>query len=347
MLTPNELEQIQPTDEDPVGSEPSETDLSELPVMQDTVRDETESAYPNVDDYMRQTEEAARLQAEMDARDKEFLAALDKVLEKSGVRSQPVRRQQEPQIERFAVGMVKKGVGVISLALILVMMGVVLVCCLFSSAPDFLLPLKLSPIAAVLLGLELLVGSITSGKRFRVHIPSIIILAVIVVGCCVMATVMNNSYNATKTEYNNRTVAAEIYDSSYKELKYVADISALEVKVDLNPDGSGVQKGMSSLGSDDFVTINATLAGSYANPAAFAKECKGIIDGYRFLGIPVTDFHFVNEGRLHRYSLDVQGKFIQDYSESRLTELVNHVYLEDYDYIEDLEDFIGESGESG
>ncbi len=337
MPTPNELEQTTSTKDN--------TQIPVVPENQDTQAEET--VYPNMEEYTRQAEEAIRLQAEMDARDKEFLAALDKVLEKSGARTQTVRREPEPKVERFAMGMVKKGVGMISLAIVLVMMGVVLVCCLFSSTPDFLLPLKLSPIAAVLLGLELLVGYMTGGKRFRVHIPSIIILTLIVVGCCVMATVMNNSYNATKTEYNNRSVAAEIYESSYKELKYVADISELEVKVDLNPDGSGAQKGMSSLGTDDFVTINVILAGSYENPAAFAKECKGIIDGYRFLGIPITDYHFVNEGRLHRYSLDVQGKFIQDYSESRLTELVDHVYLEDYDYIEDLEDFIGGSMESG
>ncbi len=337
MPTPNELEQTTSTKDN--------TQIPVIPENPDTQAEET--VYPNMEEYTRQAEEAIRLQAEMDARDKEFLAALDKVLEKSGARTQTVRREPEPKVERFAMGMVKKGVGMISLAIVLVMMGVVLVCCLFSSTPDFLLPLKLSPIAAVLLGLELLVGYMTGGKRFRVHIPSIIILTLIVVGCCVMATVMNNSYNATKTEYNNRSVAAEIYESSYKELKYVADISELEVKVDLNPDGSGAQKGMTSLGTDDFVTINVTLAGSYENPSAFAKECKGIIDGYRFLGIPITDYHFVNEGRLHRYSLDVQGKFIQDYSESRLTELVDHVYLEDYDYIEDLEDFIGGSMESG
>ncbi len=330
MPTPTELEHITPAEE---NAPPPE----EVPANEDT----------SADEYARRAEETARLQAEMDARDKEFLAALDKVLEKSGARVPPPKREPEQKLERFAVGMVKKGVGTISLALILIMMGVVIICCLFSSAPDFLLPLKLSPVAAVLLGLELLVGFLTSGKRFRVHIPSIIILAFIVVGCCVMAVVMNRSYNATKTAYNNRTVAAEIYDSSYKELKYVADIYALEVKVDLNPDGSGAQKGMSSLGAGDIVTINVTLDGGYADPAAFAKECKGIIDGYRFLGIPITDFHFVNEGRLHRYSLDVQGKFIQDYSESKLTELVNYVYLEDYDYIEDLEDFIGDATESG
>ena len=278
----------------------------------------------------------------IDARDREFLAALGAVLEKT--RPQPAPPPPAPAespAEKLAVGVVKKGVGVISLALILIFMGVVLICTLFSEEPDYLLPMKLSPVAAVLIGLELLAHYLASGKHFRVHIPSIVISALIVVGCCAMACVLNSSYSESKTEYNNRSVAAEIYDSSYKELRHVADIANLEVTVDLNPDGTGRKKGIEALAAGDYVSISCDFAGTCSTPKEFAAMCKSIIDGYRFLDIPVTEYHFTNEGKLHRFSLDIEGKFEQDYSESRLTELVDHIYVEDYDYIPDLEDFTG------
>lgn len=278
----------------------------------------------------------------IDARDREFLAALGAVLEKT--RPQPAVPPPAPAespVEKFAFGVVKKGVGVISLALILIFMGIVLVCTLFSQNPDYLLPLRLAPVAAVLIGLELLAHYLASGKHFRVHIPSIVISALIIVGCCAMACLLNNSYSESTADFNNRSVAAEIYDRSYRELRYVADIADLEIEVDLNPDGTGRKKGMEALMAGDYVVVSCELAGTYSTPKEFASECKGIIDGYRFLDIPVTEYHFINEGKLHRFSLDVEGKFEQDYSESRLTELVDHIYVEDYDYIPDLEDFTG------
>ncbi len=288
--------------------------------------------------FDEQNAAAERAQAEMEARDREFLASLDRVLERqrSTVRKEP---QIEQSISKFALGVVKKGVGVISLALVLIVMGIAMLVCLLSPAHDYLLPLKLSPVAAVLLGLELLAYFVTSKGNFRVHIPSICISAAVVVGCCVMCTALNKTYSEQKTEYNNRTIAAEIYDSSYKELRYVADISTLTVDVDLNTDGVDRSEGIKSLGTGDHVTVTAELGGTFTSPSDFAKECKDIIDGYRILGIPIDDFHFTNEGRLHSFSLDVEGKFAQDYSESRLAEKVSHIYLEDYDYIDDLEDF--------
>lgn len=273
--------------------------LSELPAGE---LPETEGM--TTEEFERQAAAAERTRAEMEARDREFLAALDQVLEKQKIRdTQPQRPAPPPRRGNIAAGLVKKGVGMISLALILIFMGVVMLVCLFSKSPDYLLPLKLSPAAAVLIGLELLVGYLTSGKHFRVHIPSILISAVLVVGCCFMAASLNKSYSATKTAYNNRSVAAQIYDSSYKELRYVADISVLRVEVDLNPDGLGSEKGLAALSTDDTVNVFVELGGNYSGPAAFAEECKKIIDGYKILGIPVTNFVFTNEGRLHSFKI--------------------------------------------
>lgn len=280
---------------------------------------------------------AERTQAEMEERDRVFLESLDRVLEKQ--RKATKEPQLEQQINRIAVGVRKKGVGVISLSLVLVIMGISMLVSLFSPAPDYLLPLRLSPLAAVLLGLEMLAYFVATKGNFRVHIPSICISAAVVVGCCVMCTVLNRSYSEQKIEYNARTIASEIYDSSYKELRYVADISTLAVDVELNGEGDR-SEGIKSLGTGDHVAVSVELGGNYSSPSDFAKDCKDIIDGYRILGIPIDDFHFTNEGRLSSFGLDVEGKFAQDYSESRLAEKVSHIYIEDYDYIHDLDDFV-------
>ncbi len=287
---------------------------------------------------------AAQIQEELDERDRHILAALDEMLAKNN--PQPKKPPEESGIEKFCVGMVRKGAGIISLSLILIFMGIVVICCLFSPDPDYLLPLKLSPVAAVLIGLELLVYHLASGRKFRIHIPAIVISALIVAGCCTMAVVLNSSYTESKEEYNNRSVAAQIYEKGYYELRHAANIEEISVEVELNPDGGANKAGIDALSADDTVVINVVFSGSYSDPEDFASECKTVIDGYRFLGIPVTDFHFSNDSRFHSYRLDVNGLFMQDYTESQLADKVNHVYIEDFDYVDDLEDFIVETAET-
>ena len=277
---------------------------------------------------------------ELAPKDRQLLDALEDILANSSNSSVKTGVQKRPLSvsERFAKEIVNKGVGIISLGLILITFGVIMICCLFSQAPDYLLPLKLSPIAAILLGIEILVTLLINHGRLKVNIVSVVISGVLVVGCCTMGVVLNHSYNEDKIEYNNRTIAAEIYDRSYKELRYITDIEAMNVEVDLNPDGTGVTKGLDALSAGDRVVVNVEFGGVYAAPSTFAADCKKIIEGFRIMGIDITDFHFANESTFHSYTLDVEGKYLQDYSESRLTEKVNHIYIEDTNYLEDLDD---------
>lgn len=289
--------------------------------------------------YAEQTAAVEKRQAELEEQDKKLLAALDEVLEK---RTQQMRDQQKRSMskaERFAGKVVKKGVGFVSLGLIMTFLGIIMLICLFSSTPDFFLPLKLSPICAVLVGIELLLNQLMTRGNFRINIPSIVISALLVVGCCVMCVSLNDTYMQDKQEYNNRSIAAEIYDRSYKELRYVADIASITVDVDLNPDGSGAEKGVDALSVSDNVNIKVAFAGTYRSSKSFAADCKKIIDGYRIMGINVTNFYFSNKSTYNSYNLAVEGKYAQDYSESRLEEQVFYIHTEDYDYLEDLEDY--------
>lgn len=296
--------------------------------------------------YAEQEAAVERKQAELEEQDRKLLAALDEVLEKRTKEMREQQKRSQTKAERVASTIVKKGVGFVSLGLIMIFLGIVMICCLFSPAPDFLLPLRLSPICAILVGVELLLNQLMTRGHFRINIPSLIISALLVVGCCVMCVKFNGTYKEDKQEYNNRTIAAEIYDRSYKELRYVADIAELTVEVDLNPDGTGQAKGVDALSTDDYVNITVEFAGSYNSPKAFAADCKKILDGYRIMGINVTNFYFTNSGKFHSFNLDVEGRYEQDYSESKLAEKVDYVYLDDADYLEDLEDFTEETKET-
>ncbi len=296
--------------------------------------------------YAEQTAAVEKEQAELQEQDKKLLAALDEVLEK---RTREMREQQSrtrSKGERLAATVVKKGVGFVSLGLIMVFLGIVMIICLFSSAPDFLIPLKLSPICIILIGIELLLNQLMTRGHFRINIPSLVISALLVVGCCFMCVKLNGTYQEDKEEYNNRSIAAEIYDRSYKELRYVADIASLDIDVDLNPDGTGRTKGVDALASDDRVNVTVEFSGTYNSPKAFAADCKKIIDGYRIMGINITNFYFKNTGAFHSFNLDVEGKYAQDYNESKLTEIVDYMYLEDIDYMDDLEDYKDETEET-
>ena len=305
----------------------------------------TEAPKQEMPIYGEKTAEIEKRQLEIEEQDKKLLAALDEVLEKRSKRIQSEHIAPVPKTKKIPRGFGKKGVGFISLGLILIFLGVVMIGCLFSPEPNFLLPLKLSPICAVLIGLEILFNQVATRGNFRINIPSIIISALLVVGCCVMCVTMNKNFSKQKEEYNNRTIAAQIYEKSYKELRYVADIESLEVQVDLNPDGTGKTKGLEALSADDYVNITVKFAGVIDSPRKFASNCKKIIDGYRFMGINVTNFFFENESAYHIYNLTVEGKYVQDYSESKLEELVTHIYIENMSYFEDLKDLDEESEE--
>lgn len=292
------------------------------------------------------TEQAQQEQEEMTRRDREILAALDEVLQKnSAQRKEPVRTKRFPaDVGKLAVGVVGKGAGVLSLALTLVFMGIVLVCVTISAEPDYLLIAKLSPIAAVLLGAELLLNWFASGKQLKVNIPCVCIIAAIVTGCCAMSAALNKSETTEKSVFSSRIVEAEIYEASYKQLRHSADILELTVKADLIPDSE--KKSMDTLTAGDKVLISAVLDGNYMNPREFAAECRRIIEVYEDLDIPVMSYHFSSETRLSSFSLDVEGLFQQNMTEEELTSLVRHIYVEDYDYIADLEDISEETSET-
>ena len=143
--------------------------------------------------YAEQTAAAERMQAEldeqnrkMDEQNQKLLDALDEVLEKRTKEMHERQKNSRNKAERVAATIVKKGVGFVSLGLIMIFLGIVMIVCLFSPAPDFMIPLKLSPICAVLVGIELLLNQLMTRGHFRINIPSLVISALLVVGCCFM-----------------------------------------------------------------------------------------------------------------------------------------------------------------
>lgn len=272
--------------------------------------------------------------------DQKIFDALDEILGRytNQIQKEPQIEVQQPKKKPAANKVMKKGVGFLSLGLVLIFLGIMMLFCLFSPKHDFSIVLKLSPISAILIGLELFFNQIANKGRFKVNIPSVLISAALTVGCCFMCTSLTEKFNSMEEEYNNRTIAAQIYDMSYQELRYTADIDKLDVKVDLNPDGKGIAEGAQSLSTDDTVDISIRIAGVISTPKEFSRTCKEIINAYRIMGINITNFYFSNESSLHTYTLNVEGKFAQDYSSEELETYVNHIYIKDMDYLDDLED---------
>lgn len=304
------------------------------PVENDPITETTEASKNAERDYAKSKQEKG-----ITAQDKKLLAALDEVLEKHSART----RASAKSVERSGIKLLAKkvsgsGVGLFSLSLILIFLGITLLYCLFSPKHNFFLVLKLSPICLVLVGLEVFLYQVFARGKIKINLPSIVISAFVMISCCVLSLVFNDRFNESNNEYNNRSIAAEIYDLSYDRLKDQANIAKLEVKVDLNPAGSGEIEGISSLSTDDYVDITVNLSGIIDNPRDFAEICKNIIDSYKDMGINVTNFYFINESTLHSYNLKVEGKFAQDSSCEELEKIVNHIYIQDMGYLDDLKD---------
>lgn len=295
------------------------------------------------------TDETVQLEkqiADQEEQDLKLLAALDEVIEKrSRQMAGEASKRPKTRSERTAEAIQKRGVGFVSLGIILIFMGIVMIATLSAATPNYTLPLKLSPVCAILIGAEILITHMLTRGKPRVSILSLLISVIFVAGCCILCAKLGGDYQEEVFEYNNRTVAGEIYDRSYTQLKDLADITTVKIDVSLNPDGKGKQKGVEALSSSDIVDVSVEFGGVYNTPKNFAEDCKKVIDCYRDMGIHITDFHFINKSRLRSYSLDVEGKFAQDFSESRLEETVNYIYVDDYDYIEDLEDYVEETSD--
>lgn len=328
----------------PQGGAVVETISQEPP---DITAEEALRTADGAEDYARmtaQTEKELALQLEQDEK---LLRALDEVLEKRS-RQAEAGQQKRPhsKSERAAEAIRKKGVGFISLGLILIFLGFVMFTTLSSSAPNYTLLLKLSPVCAILIGAEILITCIVTRGRFRVNVISLLISILLVVLCCILCMKLGGEYKEEVVEYNNRTIAGEIYDRSYEKLNGIADINKVEVSVNLNPDGTGKKKGIEALSAGDIVNVNVELGGIFNSPKNFAADCKRIIDSYHEMGINITNFSFKNKSKLRAYSLEVEGQFAQDFDVSRLLEMVNYVYIEDFNYIEDLEDYIEDPEQS-
>ena len=81
-------------------------------------------------------------------------------------------------------------------------------------------------------------------------------------------------------------------------------------------------------------------------PSEFAAECGRVISVFRQLEIPVDIISFSAEERQRSFALTVEGKYQQDFTNEELMKMVRYVFIEDYDYIQDLADFTEETGEN-
>lgn len=302
---------------------------------------------PSDAELAEQAAETEKRIAQQEEQDKRLLAALDEALEKRGYKTERnAPKRPLSRAERAAAVVAKKGVGFVSLGLILIFMGIVMIATLTASTPNYTLPIKLSPVCAILIGAEIVATQVMTRGRPRISVPSLLISVLLVAGCIILCLKLGGDYKEEAVEYNNRTIAGEIYDRSYEKLSGLADILSVEVDVDLNPDGTGKTKGIEALSSGDIVNVRIKLGGVYYSPKNFVADCKKVVDTYAEMGINITNFRFKNESRLRSYSLDIDGKYAQDMDEKRLAEMVNYVYIDDYDYIEDMEDYVETSDTS-
>lgn len=297
-------------------------------------------SYEAVENFVNQADAIEKQIADQQEQDRRLLEALDKALERRNRTASEETKRPLTKTERAAATVSRKGVGFVSLGLILIFMGVVMIATLTASTPNYTLPIKLSPVCAVMIGAEIIITQAVTRGRPKISFTSLVLSVLLVAGCIILCLKLGGDYKEEVVEYNNRTIAGEIYDRSYERLRGMADIVSVDVEVDLNPDGTGKTKGIEALSTSDIVNVNIVLGGVYYTPRSFVADCRKIVDGYAEMEINVTNFRFRNESRLRAYSLDIEGKYAQNMDEHRLLEMVDFVYIDDYNYIEDMDDYV-------
>lgn len=240
------------------------------------------------------------------------------------------RAEQEPPRRMHRVGTGTMGV-------LLILVGLALCVGLFRPSVDFTLLLRLSPLALVALGVEILIAARKKDVRLKYDWGSIILCFLLVVGVLgVSCLTQLYAYEGPPRNMAQYAIAQELSDATFARLKGNAQVQEVDYQVYLSlapgRPASDVQT-IADLTAADQVYVQAELSGSCADEAAFAAACRPVIEAVLAAGAPHPRINIntaAPSGSTQPiYSLSIDGPYQLAMDEAGLAALVEKsVYVE-------------------
>ncbi|MDD4850071.1 MAG: hypothetical protein PHO10_05165 [Gemmiger sp.] len=240
--------------------------------------------------------------------------------EANGAQTPPTYTQQPPRKVRR--------VGTFTLGLVLVMAGVLLTAKILMPNFDLGLVLRFSPLVLITLGVEVLVYATRPDVTLKYDFLSIFVCFLVICGAaCSGVAVQLARYYTPDRNYAQQHLARQLEDASYTALQpqsgLIRDLGAnvwLRQPVDV---GTVSALALADLTAEDDVQLNITMLNQYPSAAAFAADCKTILDAAVAAGLPVTHYYFdtwmeeIYDGGTS-YQLDIDGPWLKNADAARL-----------------------------
>lgn len=238
-------------------------------------------------------------------------------------------------------------VGSLTLGACLIAAGVFFLLYFFVPGFDVQLTLKIAPaVALVLLGCEVLFFAARPG-RWKYDFVSVLVCLVLMAGCFCMSflPIVLSRYspeNEARTVRISRLYEDALYQSIQKE---ASDVSLKDMTVWMNSyygDGETLEDAADDLNSGlGVLRVNVELYGPYDQKAAFALDCRKLMDVVQQQHVQPTVITFYYEdadAKTPSYTLSLNSRVQMDWTADKMTKEVEQEDLSDTDDDEPVPD---------
>lgn len=228
-------------------------------------------------------------------------------------------------------------VGTFTMGVALILAGLLICASLLLPGFNILLAAKLAPLVLVALGCEVLYWSAHQGSaKIKYDFLSMFVCFVLLCGSIGAAAVPALwRYFGPDRQMTESRLANELVEAAYPALK---DQNLRNMSVNVSLTGVEFDAGMAltDLTAQDYVGVNVTLRGAFADTQSFAAACRRVLDVLGGLGVPLRYVDFYAEDETNHYTLSVSSRYDWDASAAQLAELASHeVYTENEDWMEE------------
>lgn len=227
-------------------------------------------------------------------------------------------------------------VGTITMALCLILIGVLLSLRVLMPNIDYLMIARLSPLVLVLLGGEMLIASARHREeKLRFDFLSVILCLILIGGSLVASIVPEIVYNEYEGRRVSSRLAAELEQSSIQVLQAVPGITytGVEWYVEVQNGQFGTGMTPQDLKTEHYVQARVRMQGDFATKEEFAEACKRTTDALLQL-VPHLDYASFYNYREYdggstepiHFSLWMDNRLMFEYTTQQLAQQVHAEY---------------------
>ncbi|MDL2324827.1 hypothetical protein LJC61_06740 [Ruminococcaceae bacterium OttesenSCG-928-A16] len=232
-------------------------------------------------------------------------------------------------------------VGTITMALCLIVTGVLLLLRIFVPGINILYIMQFAPIVLVLLGLEIVVANIFyKNEKLRYDILSVFV-SLLLIGASMVATVVPELVNYSRTSVNTtNAIEHQLEEEAYALLKDTGMVDSFNSHISFESWGNyNANATLTTLPAGSRVSISIGLSGPYATKAEFVAACRMLQGKLQSISAYINNYYFFDYDQSANYTifmgnerhhLYLDGKFQQNWTAEQMEQYtITEYWLEE------------------